>query len=429
MSKRSEFIDKVTKILSEHQGQDSSIYLFSADYADFKMINHTYGFAQGDVLLNKTVQFVRQIPECVLCERAAMDQFIFVIATKKSRTEEEIVASCNYWVETFFSTERDNYPACILKVWCGIYEIRDLDVPSAIDNANLARREAKITGEHTTVLFKESMLDKLYMQRAQEAEVDQALKEGRFTFYLQPQVDLTSGEIVGAEALARGFRPDGQMISPAVFIPIFEKNGLIVDLDFLILEQVCRHIRERLDAGQPVVQISINLSRLHLGKQNTADQIHAIVEKYRVPPEFLMFELTENILLHEFESARSLGAKLRSFRYKTSVDDFGSGYAGIDVWRNLSFDELKLDKSFLTDDPDKKLRNEIIVSGIVGIAQRLKTSVICEGVETQEQCRSLLEAGCQLAQGFYFSKPMPVDAFYATYQDLHGHYPLDYKYT
>ena len=92
MSKRSEFIDKVTKILSEHQGQDSSIYLFSADYADFKMINHTYGFAQGDVLLNKTVQFVRQIPECVLCERAAMDQFIFVIATKKSRTEEEIVA-------------------------------------------------------------------------------------------------------------------------------------------------------------------------------------------------------------------------------------------------------------------------------------------------------------------------------------------------
>jgi len=426
VSKRSEFIEKVTAILDEYQGKDSSIYLFSADYADFKMVNHAYGFAQGDVLLNKTVQSVRQIPGCVLCERAAMDQFIFVMVTGSSRTVEEIVASCNHWFERFLSTEQVSYPACILKVWCGIYEIRDRDVSAAVDNANMARREAKTTGEQATVLFKESMLEKLVEQKKQEAEVDQALNEGHFSFYLQPQVDLTSGEIVGAEALARGFRPDGQMISPAVFIPIFEKNGLILKLDYLILEQVCRHIRNRLDAGKPVIQISINLSRLHLGKQDTAERIHEIVERYETPSELLMFELTENILLHEFVSAKNLGSDLRGFGYKTSIDDFGSGYAGIDVWRNLIFDELKLDRSFLTDDPELKQRNEIIVSGIVGIAQRLNISVICEGVETREQCRSLLEAGCRLAQGFYFSKPLPVDDFYAVYQELHGRYPMDY---
>jgi len=426
VSKRSEFIEKVTAILDEYQGEDSSVYLFSADYADFKMINHAYGFAQGDVLLNKTVQSVRQIPECVLCERAAMDQFIFVVVVGNSRTEAEIVALCDRWFERFLSAEQDSYPACSLKVWCGIYEIRDRDVSAAVDNANLARREAKATGEQTTVLFKESMLEKLVEQKKRETEVDQALKEGRFAFYLQPQVDLTSGEIVGAEALARGFHPDGQMISPAVFVPIFEKNGLILDLDYLILEQVCRHIRERLDAGKPVIQISINLSRLHLGKRDTAQRIHEIVERYKTPPELLMFELTENILLHEFVSAKTLGSDLHAFGYKTSVDDFGSGYAGIDVWRNLVFDELKLDRSFLTDDPEMKQRNEIIVSGIVGIAQRLNISVICEGVETREQCRSLLEAGCRLAQGFYFSKPLPVDDFYAVYQELHGRYPMDY---
>jgi len=151
------------------------------------------------------------------------------------------------------------------------------------------------------------------------------------------------------------------------------------------------------------------------------------VERYKTPPELLMFELTENILLHEFVSAKTLGSDLHAFGYKTSVDDFGSGYAGIDVWRNLVFDELKLDRSFLTDDPEMKQRNEIIVSGIVGIAQRLNISVICEGVETKEQCGSLLEAGCRLAQGFYFSKPLPADDFYTVYQKLHGRYPMDYK--
>jgi len=425
VSKRSEFIEKVTKILNERR--EGKTYLFSADFADFKMINHTYGFAQGDVLLNDAVQFIRNIPECVLCERAAMDQFIFVITTEKTCTEQEIIATHDGWVDAFLSAQRDKYPACNLKVWCGIYEIQNQDVAAAVDNANLARREAKTAGEHSTVLFKESMLDQLIELKRQQSVIEQAMKEGHFTFYLQPQVDLETGEIVGAEALARCFRPDGQMISPAVFIPILEKNGMVLELDFFILEKVCRHLRERLDAGEPVVQISVNLSRLHLGRQDTAERIHNIVETYQIPPNLLMFELTENILLHEFVSAKSLGAQLRGYQYKTSVDDFGSGYAGIDVWRNLIFDELKLDRSFLTEDPEMKQRNEIIVSGIVGIAHRLQISVICEGVETAQQCRSLLNAGCRIAQGFYFSKPLPTDDFYRVYHNLSGKYPTDYK--
>lgn len=424
MSARSEFIKKVSAILDQYQETNYGVYLFSEDFADFKLINHAYGFERGDELLDKTVEFVRRIPECALCERAAMDQFIFVIVTKKSRTEDEIIASHNFWMEKFLDEQRDNYPACTLRVWCGMYEIKGRDIASAIDNANLARMEAKRTGSLTAVMFKESMLEKLFEQQRTEAEVGRALKEGRFTFYLQPQVDLDTGEIVGAEALARGFRPDGTMISPAVFIPIFEKNGLILELDYLIWEQVCRHIRERLDKGEPVMRISINFSRLHLKRPETVDHIQGIVEKYRVPHELLMFELTENILLNEFLSAKSLGSRLRELGYKTSIDDFGSGYAGIDVWRNLSFDELKLDRSFLTEDPEMKQRNEIIVSGLVSIAQRLKVSVICEGVEQVQQCQDLLAADCHLAQGFYFSKPLPVADFYKEYDELHGHYQI-----
>lgn len=417
----------MTKILNRLQGGDCSVYLFLDDFANFKLINYTYGFERGDELLNKTVQFIRHIPGCVICERMAMDQFIFVIVTKTLRTEAEIIAAHNEWIETFLATQRDNYAACTLRVWCGVYEVRDWDIATAIDNANWACREAKTTGSLSAVLFKRSMLEKLFKQQLQETVFSQLLKEGRFTFYLQPQVDLNTGKIVGAEALARGFFPNGEMIAPDVFIPILEKNGLILNLDYLILEQVCRHIRERMDNGKPVIQISVNLSRLHLKRQETAVYIHNIVKKYKIPPEFFMFELTESIMLDDFAGAKSLCVNLRRFGYKISVDDFGSGYAGIDVWRNLSFDELKLDKSFFAEDPETKQRNEIIVSGIVGIAQKLKISVICEGIEHAQQCRNLLAAGCQMAQGSYFSKPLPVIDFYTMYHNLHGIYFLEYN--
>lgn len=425
ISRRSEFMQKVTELLKKHRSE-GTMYLFSVDFAEFKLINYIYGFAQGDALLQNVVDFVRKIPGCICCERVASDQFIFLVIAKTPQSDREIIASYHEWSDAFLRKYQDNYPACKLKFWCGIYQIEDGDVVSAIENANLARIKARESEADTAVLFKNSLLEELVQERQREADIMCAVKKGKFSFYLQPQVDLTSGEIIGAEALARGIGENGEVIYPDAFVSVLENNHGIIDLDHLILERVCQNMRQRLDCGKPVVRTSVNLSRQHIWYTDSARILDNIVKRYQIPPKLIMFELTENILITEFSGAKLLGDSLRELGYATSIDDFGSGYAGIDVWRRLSFDELKLDKKFMDDDPERKKRDEIIARGLIWIANKMNTVVICEGVESSEQCRDLLNMNCQYAQGYFFSKPVPPNDFYENYTSLNGHYPMSF---
>ena len=179
--------------------------------------------------------------------------------------------------------------------------------------------------------------------------------------------------------MARGIGENGEVIYPDAFVSVLENNHGIIDLDHLILERVCQNMRQRLDCGKPVVRTSVNLSRQHIWYTDSARILDNIVKRYQIPPKLIMFELTENILITEFSGAKLLGDSLRELGYATSIDDFGSGYAGIDVWRRLSFDELKLDKKFMDDDPERKKRDEIIARGLIWIANKMNTAVICEG--------------------------------------------------
>lgn len=426
MSNRDHFIARLKSVVDEHEGE-GTFYLFSADFAGFKLINYRYGFDQGDELLEDTVAFLQEIPICLHCEWVGADHFIFIIIVRQPLSKQELLAQYDMWKERFLERYRGRYAACELDIWCGIYQLTSANIPMAIDNANMARRKAKTCHISSAVFFEHSLVNEMMEEKQHEKEVMQALEEKRFTFFLQPQVSLDTGEIVGAEALARGMGKDGRVMSPALFIPIMEKNGAIIKLDFLILEQVCAHLRQRLDQDEPVVRISINLSRMHLNRAETMERIQEIVERYDIPPALIMFELTESILLDEMTEAIKLGEALTEMGFHTSIDDFGSGYAGIDIWRNLVFDELKLDRSFLMGEGKLMERNQIIAAGLAWIASQLDVSVICEGVEEAEQCQILLNAGCHLAQGFYFSKPVPADEFYASYDALDGCYPLCFK--
>ena len=236
-----------------------------------------------------------------------------------------------------------------------------------------------------------------------------------------------TGEIIGAEALARRIDKNGNMVSPDSFLKILEDNGAIVELDTLILEQVCAYISDRLKNRLSVVRTSVNLSRLHIQNSNAADIFHSIVQKYHVPPEYIEFELTETILLNEFEGAKLLIDRLRGYRYHVSIDDFGAGYAGINIWQELNFDILKLDKKFLAEEEPIKSRNAAIVPNVINIAQRLGIEVLCEGVETEEQCQYLMKLGCTCVQGYYFSRPVSKEQFYKAYIELNGHYACSFS--
>ncbi|MDO4556217.1 MAG: diguanylate cyclase [Lachnospiraceae bacterium] len=186
-------------------------------------------------------------------------------------------------------------------------------------------------------------------------------------------------------------------------------------------------VRYALEHKEPIIPISVNLSRLHILDRNTAQALHSIAQSYQIPPRYLEFELTETILTDEFSDAKYLVDSLRNYGYSVSIDDFGSGYAGITVWQQLTFDTLKLDRAFLSETGDLDRKNKALVPSIINTAHRLGIHVICEGVETKSQCDYLLHLGCTKVQGYYFSKPVPETDFFARYADLNGYYPLDFS--
>lgn len=423
MLNHTEMVRKATQLMEMHQGENS-VFIFYADFAEFKLVNYYYGIKKGDELLDAVIGFVRNIPEVEFCERIFSDQFVFLVFAKGKRTDQEIVASYERFAEAFLKTQRNRYPACNLRFCCGIAPVLNHDVVQAVDNANIARADAKRLGSPTAVLFTKTRLQELAEYQAREKEIVLALHENRFGFYLQPKVDILTGQIVGAEALARRFTPEGEVIYPDNFISILEKNGAIVDLDFMILEQVCRHMSSRLQQGFPVVRTSINLSRLHVLNKETAEKCHAITKKYSIPSKFLQFELTESILLREIQQAKYLGERLSTYGYSLAVDDFGAGYTGVNIFLDFDFDVLKLDRRFLSNDAERKARNAMVIPGVVDISQKLGIEVICEGVERLDQCQYLLNLGCHYAQGFYFSPAVPPDTFYQIYRQQKGRYEI-----
>lgn len=426
MGSEERFINRIKEICNTDEGCDTYYILF-LDLTDFMAINHYYGITAGDQVLDALNNHLSRIPEMCICEHLVWDIFAGVIRTKPDRLPEDVRDMADREVESFLKEQQKLYPACDLKAAVGIERLDFGDIQGSIDRANLARKECKCRGSLMAVVFSQEISDRMMLRYEKEREVNTALHEGRFCFYLQPKVELRTGEIIGAEALARRVDPNGEIVYPDHFLDIMEANGSIVELDMLICRQTCEYMAKRMEKGLPVVPTSVNLSRLHIQNLDTADRLHAIAESFHIPPDLLEFELTETILMEEFSQAKFLTDRLRSFGYKVSIDDFGSGYAGISIWQELDFDMVKLDKKFLDAGEERKERNEALVPNILDIGQRLKVDILCEGVETEQQCRYLLQMGCTIVQGYYFSKPVPAGQFYETYEALGGRYPLTFQ--
>lgn len=422
---RTEFIQKGTELTKGHLGKRTAFW-FDVDFIEFKLVNHCYGIERGTELLLALEEYMSKLPEIVLYKRVFSDQFVFLVIAEEPKTDEAISAYCSYHSNRFLKEQQGKYPACNLRLACGICAATG-SVPEDIDNAALARKEARKVRRNNVVVYTKTILENMEARQQLEQEISFALQEGRFTFYLQPKVDLLTGQIVSAEALARQIAPDGGIIYPGSFVPIMEGNETIVELDFLILEKVCKYMADRIQYGLPVVYTTVNLSRLHIKNPESAELLHKIVEKNGVPSELLGFELTETILMEEFAGAKDLIDKLRAYHHKVSIDDYGAGYTGITIWQELDFDGIKLDKIFLSEEGKTKGRNAIIVAGLIEMAGKMDIRTLCEGVEELEQCQRLLQWGCRYAQGYYFSPPVPPEEFYRMYQQKKGYYKMPFR--
>ena len=237
------------------------------------------------------------------------------------------------------------------------------------------------------------------------------MKNSEFCIYLQPQVDLVTKKIVSAEALVRWFHGSDGMISPAKFIPVFENNGFVVKLDLFVWEEAIKTLVKWRDNNQIMVPIAINLSRIDVGREGMIECLIQLMEKYELDREWIKTELTESACLEDDDLVMNRMRQLKDYGFRIAVDDFGSGYSSLHLLKKMPIDILKIDKSFLDINEDMPLTDEIVMRDVVDMGKHLDLQIIVEGVETIEQSDFLEAIGCDIAQGYLYGRPMPVEEF------------------
>lgn len=407
------FLEKLEKGIE--QIGDDRITIIYTDIKYFKYINDTYGYQVGDALLKDFVEEMRVGNDTLICcARVYSDNFVAANFLRGDISNEEFrdfIHKLNLEREAKF---REKYLNSRLKFCTGITVIdkdsRSLDVETAVSNANLARKVAKEMEEDCCVLFDNSMMEGIKREVEITSRVPRAITNHEFQVYYQPKIETETMHLIGAEALVRWQRPDGTFIYPDQFIPLVERSGQIVDVDYFVYREVFKFLADRIAAGKRVVPISLNVSRIHLNKMHILDYVKQLFEEYQIPCGLIEFELTESIYLDNTERALELVKGLHKLGTKVSMDDFGSGYSSLNLLSRLPIDIIKLDKVFLKGNMMQE-SDKIIISCVVDMAKRLSITSLCEGVETLEQSDYLKEIGCQIQQGYYFSRPIPQDEF------------------
>ncbi len=414
------FVRKVKQFIKNGM-IDSKIVVMYSDLQNFKYINEAYGYDMGNKLLQKfSDRMSKDVKRLIAAARVYSDNLVMAVEYSSDVSDDDVFQYvCRENVELSRSLQKDfmDNNICIC-TGIAIVENPDQDVQIVVSNANMARKEAKKRDTQTVVMFDDVMMKNVMRQMQLNAELPEALRNNEIKVYYQPKIESGTGKIVGGEALVRWIKDDGKMIYPDEFIPGFEENGMIVEIDYFVYEAVFKKIKERLDEKKPVVPVSMNISRVHLREvHDFMEYIRYLFEKYPVPSEYIEFELTESIYIENLEPALALIRDLRKMGIRISMDDFGSGYSSLNTLNNLPIDILKLDKVFLNGG-ELTASQKIIISSVVEMASKLNIHVVCEGVETAEQVQFLTVIGCDMIQGYYYAKPMPEDDF-VTYIDTH----------
>lgn len=403
--------------------QETRYAYMTFDVDNFKYINEIFGYEYGNRVLIHIAKVIQHFAEeGELYARISSDNFAMLL--KDTGTENELTERIRRLFEQVmeYREPEEELNVCTLNFSCGVYRIDGkMDINVVRANANLARSESKKSVLDEIVYYDESMKSRRVEEKELEYEAEEALENKEFLVYFQPKYDVDSEKIIGAEALVRWNHPVRGMLSPGLFVPVFEANGFITEVDLYVLDRVCELIEAWLEAGIPPVCISVNLSRIHLYERDLVSRLVKVVEKHNVPPEYIEFELTESAFYDETESLLRIMSEIKKAGFRLSMDDFGSGYSSLNLLRRLPVDVLKLDKVFLEDCDET--RGKRIVMHVISMAKDLKMEVLAEGVETSDQKEFLQSAKCDMIQGYYYARPMPMKEFELLYKGenyLHG---------
>lgn len=397
------FVDRVSELLVHRS--DTNYIIIRFDIDKFKMINEAFGHEEGNRLLKYIGAMIQnRVSGNGICARLEADTFAVCIPNT-SDSASEFVDFCRKSVAAF------SLPMAI-KMNFGVYEITDTSVPLDVmmNHASFAHKSSKQDYNTNVIFYDEGQKQQLLEEHEFLDETKSALEKGEFRVYIQPKVDMETGAIKGGEALVRWIHPQKGIISPARFIPVLERHNLILSLDYYIWEETCKYLRKWMDQGIEVCPVSVNISRNNLFNHELPDLIVNLCDKYGIPHNLLELEITETTYVSDANMLIEITERLQRSGFTVLMDDFGSGYSSLNMLKDLPVDILKIDLRFLYD-VDKSTRAAIILSSIIKMARTLSLPTIAEGVETVEQADLLKNAGCKIAQGFLYFRPMPAEEF------------------
>ncbi len=375
----------------------------------FSLINNKVGRDEGTLVMKKYAKGLqKKLEKHGWVFRISGDTFITVFRNDMLDTVMEYMSG-----EKIFCEKENCY--ILVNTHAGYYKINNKNsTPDEImDKANAALRNAKNVSKMAYVFYNSDIQEKLDESKRIEHIFPEAIENEEFMVYYQPKTQLRNYHLYGAEALCR-WKHDDVLVPPYKFIPLLENSRDICELDFYMLEHVCRDIRRWLDEGREVVKVSVNFSRCHLGDMDLLDNILKIINKYNVPHRLIEIELTETTTDVDFEELKRIVSELRKEGINVSVDDFGVGYSSLSLIRDIPWSVLKIDKCFLPeadDNDEERNKKKIMLKSVIALSQALGIECITEGVETLDQIILLKKNNCFLAQGFYFDKPLPVEEF------------------
>lgn len=372
----------------------------------FKVVNEIFGEKIADDILVALAEKLKRSLEGVYCSYGRLTSDHFALCLYAELFDEDRLRA-------LIGDIRESFPDYYnINVKAGVYRVSDkaVSVPVMCDRAKLALQTIKDDNAQSIAYYNDEIRKALLAEQRIENEMQWALDTEQFEVWFQPIYSLSSMQPYSAEALVRWRHPSKGLISPGTFIPIFEKNGFISKLDHYIFDHVCAYIRHRIDNGFKQIPISVNVSRMSLYKEDLADDIIELVERYKLSPELFKIEITETAYSNNPTTITNTVNRLRSYGFTILMDDFGSGYSSLNILKDLPIDVLKIDMSFMADlNSTDKAAN--ILTSIVRMAKWLDMPCIAEGVETRAQVNFLKSIGCDNIQGFYFSKPLPREDF------------------
>lgn len=410
-----DFKEKASEII---ESLKEPCILISFNISNFKYINSVYGYEKGDELLVTLAEkFIKQNEYCLIGSRVHSDRFIMLIKISDDVPMDDIANHYDAIHKRYVESLEDEFPMAVLRINSGACLIpagcRE-NISELVDRAELARKSIRNDYGVTIRFYTDELEAKAKMERSIIPQFERALRNDRIHVYLQPKVEVDTQRVVGAEALARLENEDGEFISPMVFVPVLEEYGMISQLDRYVTQKVYQVLTDWKKRNMELIPISVNLSRVDFKREAEFVRILEETEHCMEIQKYIEFEVTETVLFEDFDFITNRIKVLQEKGFKVSMDDFGTGFSSLNSLGIMPVDVVKLDRGFVQHSISTKKGLEIL-TGLIGIFDKIGLGVICEGIETKEEEQIIRSCKCKFVQGFLHGKPTPIMEFEKKY--------------